>query len=176
MGDGGGTEPVDPMTAAGGLTEADAVTDALRHVLMDAFSLQTLALCAAWNVEGSDQAGCLAPFRDRATSARAAAHEIARLLRRRRAAVALHPTDPSELPRWMLAAPAPEPLMRAALLAEATGEFIASLEAACEVARAAGDLHTRQQLRRRLGAELRTAAALARLFGSLPKRAEGLSS
>jgi hypothetical protein len=90
--------------------------------------------------------------------------------------VALHPTDLSDLPRWMLAAPAPEPRMRVALLAEATAEFTASLEAACEVARAAGDLHARQRLWRRLSAERRTAAALAQLARRLPNRAEGRHS
>jgi len=147
------------------------VADALRHVLMDAFTLQFLALCAAWNMEGSGQAGYAALFRKRARSAQAAAHQLAKLLRHRRAAVALHPTDPSELPRWMFAAPAPEPVMLVALLAEATAEFAASLEAAAEVARAAGDRHTRGRLVRRLRAERRTAAALAEVAGGLAERA-----
>lgn len=158
------------MRSAASTPEADNVADALRHVLMDALSLQSLALCAAWNVDGSGEAGYAALFRKRARSAQAAAHGLAKLLRRRQAAVALHPSDPSELPRWMFAAPAPEPVMLVALLAEATAEFVASLEAASEVARAAGDGPTRAHLARRLNAERQTAATLAEVAASLAGR------
>jgi len=133
---------------------------------MDAFSLQLLALCAAWNVERSPAAGYDRIFQSRAQTALGAAHGAARLLRRRGAAVALHPTDPSELPRWMFAAPVPEPAMLVSLLAQATAEFMTTLEAALDVSRE-GDRFTTRSLTQRLNAERRTYASLREFASSL---------
>lgn len=165
------------MSPAQSAPEADAVADALRHVLMDAFSLQLLALCAAWNVEQPLGGTYYRIFRGRARTALGAAHSAGQLLRRRGAAVALHPSDPSELPRWMFAAPVPEPAMLVSLLAQATGEFVTTLEAALDVTRGgAGDSFTRRNLTRRLRAERRTQLALRDFAASLAERPARLHS
>jgi len=164
------------MTITGPDRETDAVSDALRHVLMDAFSLQLLALCAAWNVERPLGSAFYRLFRSRARTALGAAHRTARLLRHRGAAVALHPTDPSELPRWMFAAPVPEPDMLVGLLAQATSEFAATLEAALDVARGGDDGFTTRSLARRLRTERRIERNLAEFARSLAERPARLHS
>jgi len=158
--------------------EGNGVTDALRHVLMDAFSLQMLALCSAWNVEQATQASAYVDiFRKRARSAHAAAHGAARLLRRRGATVALHPTDPPELPRWMFAAPAPEPVLLADLLAQATAEFVTTIEATLDlVGSAPDDRAAAIGLSRRLQAERSFHDKLAQLASSLRERPARLHS
>ncbi len=162
------------MTATDTMPEADPVADALRHVLMDAFSLQLLAFCAAWNIEHLLGGTYNRLFQQRARTALSAAHRAGVLLRRRGAAVALHPSDPSELPRWMFAAPVPEPVLLIGLLAQATGEFVTRLEAALDVARGgAGDADTRRSLSRRLAAERRIRSSLESFAASLAERRIG---
>jgi hypothetical protein len=165
------------MTSADTAPEVDPITDALRHVLLDAFSLQLLALCAAWNIEQMLGDAYLRLFQQRARTAMGAAHQAGLLLRRRGAAVALHPSDPSELPRWMFAAPVPEPMMLVGLLAQATGEFVVTLEAALDVAAGqAGDAVTHRSLTRRLTAERRARATLEAIAASLAERPPQLHS
>lgn len=144
---------------------------------MDAFSLQLLALCAVWNLDRSLSGSFRSTFSQRARSALRAAHQAGFLLRRRGAAVALHPTDPSEVPRWMFAAPVPEPTMLLNLLAQATGEFVTTLEAALDVTRGdGGDRFTQRGLSRRLAAERRIHAGLTLTAASLAERPARLHS
>jgi len=165
------------MNSAEPPPEPDSVADALRHVLMDAFSLQLLALCAVWNLEPSVTGSYRSTFSQRARSALRAAYQAGFLLRRRGAAVALHPSDPSELPRWMFAAPVSDPPMLLDLLGQATGEFVSTLEAALDVTRGdGGDRLTQRGLSRRLAAERRIHASLTLSAASLAERPARLHS
>jgi len=158
--------------------DGDEITDALRHVLMDAFSLHLLALCSVWNVENTScAADYLDIFRKRARSAHGAAHGVARLLRRRGASVAFHPTDPPELPRWMFAAPAPQPVMLVDLMARGTAEFVTTIEATLDVIRGREqDVETVRGLTRRLHIERSSQSRLAQLASSLAERPAQLHS
>ena len=79
--------------------------------------------------------------------------------------VMLHPTDPSEVPRWMLAGQSHDPLAEMVLLAADTYEFVRSVEATVEVAREIPDrdcIRSMQRLRRREEAAIIRLRDLAR--------------
>ena len=117
----------------------EALADALRHVLADAICVTALAQFARWNTARTAAGPQRALFLRRTRAGRGAQEALARRLRAIGRPAALHPSDPSEVPRWMLAAQSDDPLAQTALLAAAGAEFLASVEAAIEVARDAPD-------------------------------------
>lgn len=158
------TEPPDASV------RIEALADALRHVMADALNVTALARFARWNTARTAPHAHRALFRRRLTAGRRAQEAVARHLLTLGAPVALHPTDPSEVPRWMLAAQSEDSLAQVALLAAGAAEFVASVEAAVEVAREVPDASAVRTLtrlaRRERGAmaEMR-ALAQAELLG-----------
>lgn len=83
--------------------DIDAVDDALRHVLLDAFGLDALARLAVWNLRPDAPPGWRRLFENRARSCRRAQSMVAHLMIGRRGAATLHPSDPPEIPRAFFA-------------------------------------------------------------------------
>lgn len=143
-----------------------ALHDALAHVMADAFSVTALALFAYWNTLGSTEGGFGAVFRDRARAGRRAQETVARRMRALGGPVMLHPTDPSEVPRWMLTGQSADPVAEMVLLVAGTHEFVRSVEATHEIARETPDracMHAMARLQRR---EERAIEYLRRLAGA----------
>ena len=116
-----------------------ALHDALAHVMADALSLTALASFAYWNTVDSVHESFSAVLRGRVAAGRRGQDVIARRMRALGGPVMLHPTDPSEVPRWMLAGQSADPLSETVLLAAGTQEFVRSIEATVEVAREVPD-------------------------------------
>ena len=151
------TPPAEPRDAP-----EEALADALRHVLADAFALAALADMAAWNLAAAPDLA--AYLRRRAAAARRAQAAVARQLRRLGRPAALHISDPSEVPRWMLASGTEDALATVLTLAAGTAEFAASVEAAVEVARDVPDapcMGALGRMARRRRREVETLRALA---------------
>ena len=126
--------------------------DALAHVLADAFSVTAMALFAQWNTDDRADPAFVDVFRSRVRAGRSAQETIARRMRALGGPIMLHPSDPSEVPRWMLSGQSHDPVAEMVLLAAATYEFVRSVEATVEVAREIPDrdsIRALQRMRRR---------------------------
>ena len=129
-----------------------ALHDALAHVMADAFSVTALALFAYWNTTDTTEREFGAVFRDRVHAGRRAQEVVARRMRALGGPVMLHPTDPSEVPRWMLTGQTADPVAEMVLLIAGTHEFVRSIEATHEIARETPDracMHAMARLQRR---------------------------
>ena len=138
--------------------------DALAHVMADALSLTALASFARWNVAEVASARFADVFAERVRAGRRAQEVVARRMRALGGPVMLHPTDPSEVPRWMLAGQSADPVAELVLLAAGTHEFVRSVEAAAEVSREVPDpecMRVMRRLQRREEAAVERLRALA---------------
>jgi hypothetical protein len=167
--------PLPPWTADRAVA---ALHDALAHVMADALCLTALASFARWNVSGTASARFVEVFVRRLRAGRRAQEVIARRMRLLGGPVALHPSDASEVPRWMLAGQSSDPVAELVLLMAGTHEFVRSVEAAAEVAREVPDrdcMRTMQRLQRReeqaidMLRDLASAAAEARMRPGAPR-------
>lgn len=144
-----------------------ALHDALAHVMADALNLTALASFARWNVEGGHCARFAGVFAARARAGRRAQEVVARRMRASGGPVALHPTDASEVPRWMLAGQSEDPLSELVLLIAGTHEFVRSVEATVEVARDVPDRTCMRVMRRLQRREEKAIAMLRDLAGAV---------
>lgn len=145
--------------------------DALAHVMADAFCVTALALFAQWNTTGRADAAFVAVFRARVRAGRSAQEQVARRMRALGGPVMLHPTDPSEVPRWMLAGQSNDPLAEMVLLAAGTQEFVRSIEATVEVAREIPDRDCMRVMRGLQRREERAIEQLRELAGATAEAA-----
>ena len=140
-----------------------ALVDALQHVMADVLSLTVVTSFAAWNALDEEAARS---FREHVAEGRHAQDEVAACFRDLDSVVALHPSDPSEVPRWMLAVQSTDPIERAVTLAAAIEELIRSLDACVEVAsdaEASGTTRAMKALSRRY------AKSLTKLTGQIDR-------
>lgn len=148
----------------------EALADALRHVLADALSVTALALLTEWNAEGATPEH-RALLRRRVAAARRAQVVVARRLHALGRPAALDAWDPSEVPRWMLAGQSRDPVTGVTLLAAGLSEFLASVDAAHEVAREVPDPDAMRVLARLVRRETRALSELQALSVAALERA-----
>lgn len=160
--------PLPPWTAD---RRVAALHDALAHVMADALSVTALASFAYWNTVGPAEGAFGPVFRARVRAGRRAQDQVARRMRTLGGPVMLHPTDPSEVPRWMLAGQSHDPLAEMVLLAAGTHEFVLSIEAAVEVARDIPDRACMAAMRRLAGREARAVSELRALSAATAENA-----